>query len=121
MQRPVVDLPQPDSPTSPRVSPSLDVEGDVVHGLAPILPKREKITPWLTGKCFFEALDLEAGRPSTRLPRTAPRSVTRFSNWQTKSMSPAKWHAEIVARLDLRRAAAALAAALGLARRRSAG
>ena len=33
MARPVVDLPQPDSPTRPSVSPLLDVEGDAVDGL----------------------------------------------------------------------------------------
>ena len=31
--RPVVDLPQPDSPTRPSVSPSLDVEAHVRHGV----------------------------------------------------------------------------------------
>ena len=33
ISRPVVDLPQPDSPTRPRLSPSATVEVDAVDGL----------------------------------------------------------------------------------------
>ena len=33
MARPVVDLPQPDSPTRPSVSPFEDVEADARHGV----------------------------------------------------------------------------------------
>ncbi len=35
MVRPTVVLPQPDSPTSPRVSPSLTVKADIVYRLHP--------------------------------------------------------------------------------------
>ena len=36
MQRPVVDLPQPHSPTRPSVSPGRDVEADAVHRMHPV-------------------------------------------------------------------------------------
>ena len=39
--RPVVDLPQPDSPTRPSVSPGGDVEAHVGHGLHAVLARAE--------------------------------------------------------------------------------
>ena len=41
MQRPVVDLPQPDSPTSPSVSPARDVEAHAVDGMHAVDLARE--------------------------------------------------------------------------------
>ena len=58
MQRAIVDLPQPDSPTTPSVSPRVDGEADAVDRLtAPTC--FWKTIPRVTGKCFFEVLDRE--------------------------------------------------------------
>ena len=58
MQRPVVDLPQPDSPTRPSVSPAVEVEADAVdrmHARRPCATSR----PPLTGKCFDQIADAQ--------------------------------------------------------------
>jgi hypothetical protein len=51
MTLPDVDLPQPDSPTTPRVSPSA-IE-NVTSSTARIRFRVRRKTPPLTGKCFF--------------------------------------------------------------------
>src|SRR5690349_17471253 len=60
MQRPVVDLPQPDSPTSPNVSPRRMVKLTSSTALTVSLPAPNKARP--AGKYFFRLLT------STRLP-----------------------------------------------------
>ena len=55
MARPAVLLPQPDSPTSPSVSPFLIVEIKTVHGPhRPHLPRKK--TPLVIGKVHHAAL-----------------------------------------------------------------
>src|SRR5690349_12783041 len=63
MARPVVDLPQPDSPTRPSVSPRFTVKSS--PSTARTLPtSRCKMMPSVIGKCIF--------RPSTRRMVSAP-------------------------------------------------
>ena len=49
--RPKVDLPQPDSPTKPNVSPSSIVKLTPSTALTAPLPRENRPSP--TGKCFF--------------------------------------------------------------------
>ena len=59
MQRPVVDLPQPDSPTSPSVSPRCDGEATAVHRVdAPDLARQQAA---LDGKMLDEIADAQQG------------------------------------------------------------
>src|SRR5919204_456140 len=54
MARPVVDLPQPDSPTRPRVSPfSTKKSTPSTARTAPTW--RWKMIPWVSGKCILRA------------------------------------------------------------------
>ena len=57
ISRAVVDLPQPDSPTMPRVSPSADVQRDVLDGVHLGLPAREDAL--LDGEALGQMLDLD--------------------------------------------------------------
>src|SRR6266542_3192460 len=51
MARPVVDLPQPDSPTRPSVSPRL-MENDTPSTARTAPTLRWKMMPWVSGKCI---------------------------------------------------------------------
>ena len=58
--REVVVLPQPDSPTSPSVSPALDVEGDVVDRLDVAERAREQDALG-EGEVLAQLLDAQQG------------------------------------------------------------
>ena len=68
-----VDLPQPDSPTRPTVSPRDDVEVDAVDGVHDALAREE--VSFGSGKCFTQAATCEE-RPARRPidGRGSPRS-----------------------------------------------
>ena len=68
MQRPSVVLPQPDSPTSPSVSPARTSNETLVDRLH-LGDRRARTTPPLTGKCFVT--------PST----SRSMRITRCSGW----------------------------------------
>ena len=53
-QRAIVDLPQPDSPTTPSVSPSLTVKLTPSTAFTAAIWRWKKI-PWVTGKCFLRS------------------------------------------------------------------
>src|SRR5690242_13253315 len=59
--RPTVDLPQPDSPTSPRVSPSRIEK--LTPSTANTVPPARCIRPLCSGKCFFNPLTSSTGAP----------------------------------------------------------
>ena len=62
MQRAIVDLPQPDSPTTPSVSPSLTVKETPSTALtAPTC--FWKMIPRVTGKCFFRSSTTRSSAP----------------------------------------------------------
>ena len=69
MARPVVVLPQPDSPTRLRVSPGWSDEADAVD--RPHVPGRAAQEPGLDGKVDLQVLDHEQRRPP-RPARPAP-------------------------------------------------
>ena len=58
-QRPSVDLPQPDSPTRPSVSPARTSKRDAVDGLHARRPRAAGRRVPLTGKCFVDLARLE--------------------------------------------------------------
>jgi hypothetical protein len=61
-QRAIVDLPQPDSPTTPRVSPSRTVKETPSTALtAPTC--FWKTIPRVTGKCFFRSSTTRSSEP----------------------------------------------------------
>ncbi len=67
MQRPVVDLPQPDSPTSPSVSPAL-ISNDTPSTAWTRATSREKSPP-LIGKYLTRFRTLSSGSAIRDLPR----------------------------------------------------
>jgi hypothetical protein len=72
MHRAIVDLPQPDSPTTPRVSPSRTVK------LTPSTAFTAAICFWkmiprVTGKCFFRSSTTSSSSP--RRPSVAAGAV----------------------------------------------
>ena len=70
-QRPVVDLPQPDSPTSPSVSPGCDVERNAVDRVhAPDLARQK---PAVNRKLLLETSDAQQRLAHDAAPRAAPR------------------------------------------------
>ena len=73
-QRPSVDLPQPDSPTSPSVSPRRTSKLDAVHGVH-ARDLALEATPFLIGKYLSTSSATSSGRRvaarSTRLTRSA--------------------------------------------------
>ena len=76
MQRPVVLLPQPDSPTRPSVSPAVEVEAhavDRVHAGRP----RGRASPPVIGKCLTRSLTCSSGAVATS--RRAHASASRRS------------------------------------------
>src|SRR5215470_3329642 len=72
MVRPKVDLPQPDSPTTPRVSPSSTLRLTPSTAFTASLLRENRPSP--TGKCFFRA------RISNRLIGSRP-SILRRNAW----------------------------------------
>ena len=56
---PVVDLPEPDSPTRPSVSPARDLEADAVDRLARGRPSARRASPRWTGNRFVRSVDPE--------------------------------------------------------------
>src|SRR5215207_7112261 len=69
--RPNVDLPHPDSPTKPRVSPSLIDRLTPSTALTAPLPRENNPSP--TGKCFFKL------RISNKLIGTIPYREAQFT------------------------------------------
>jgi hypothetical protein len=66
--RPVVDLPQPDSPTRPSVSPAISWKSIPSTALtAPVW--RWKTMPWVTGKCRCRPSTSSSTSPRTGLVR----------------------------------------------------
>ena len=95
--RPSVVLPQPDSPTTPSVSPR-DGEVDPVHG--PDLPDRVLEDARLDREVLDETLDAEDLVAVRRLARVAAISRVRLGHEtaptraRADSSSSAKWHAD---------------------------
>ena len=73
MHRAIVDLPHPDSPTTPSVSPSRTVK------LTPSTAFTDAISFWkmmpcVTGKCFLTSSTTSSSSPARRRPRRPPSS-----------------------------------------------
>src|SRR5437588_1093309 len=64
MQRAIVDLPQPDSPTTPSVSPSRTVKLTPSTAFTAAICFW-KMIPWVTGKCFFRSSTTRSSWPAT--------------------------------------------------------
>jgi len=64
MQRAIVDLPQPDSPTTPRVSPSRSVNETPSTAFTEAT-SFWKTMPRVTGKCFFRFSTTSSSSPVT--------------------------------------------------------
>ena len=98
--RPTVVLPQPDSPTSPSVSPWSSVEADPVDGLAPRAILRAK-TPPVTGKRTRRSSHLAesswihqmaahpvSGRSLDRAPARSSRTLEPLACSASRTCSP---------------------------------
>ena len=98
MQRAIVDLPQPDSPTTPSVSPSLDGEADAVDRLhrGDLLLEDD---PARDREVLLEVLDdeqLVAAHHGRRRPRrrlTRPHRSSGSSRASRSFVSWSRWHA----------------------------
>src|SRR5919204_525982 len=88
-QRAIVDFPQPDSPTTPRVSPSRTVNETPSTAFTAAICFW-KMIPWVTGKCFFRSSTTRSSAPGTYetsaiMPARslcASRSFVASSRWQ---------------------------------------
>src|ERR671914_689423 len=69
-QRAIVDFPQPDSPTTPRVSPERTVNETPSTALTDAT-SRWKTIPRVTGKCFFRSSTTRSSLPATGVPSVA--------------------------------------------------
>ena len=81
MQRPVVVLPQPDSPTRPSVSPARDVEADAVDRVH-LADARARADRRSIGKCLTQVADAQSrrlghGTPLLSTACTRPRGRAR--------------------------------------------
>ena len=80
MQRPVVDLPEPDSPTSPSVSPGADLEADVVdrvHASRRCAPRK----PPPIAKFLIRSLTRSSGSVIARPSPVRPATSTQATLW----------------------------------------
>ena len=84
MQRPSVDLPQPDSPTRPSASPGASSRStpSTARRTAPARPGgRRRPTPPRSGKCIDEVAHLEQRLSHRRSPAPVGRLRRRASGW----------------------------------------
>src|SRR5207253_8601250 len=105
MQRPVVDLPQPDSPTSPSVSP-LRMLNDTSSTACTRATSREKSPPRI-GKYFLRFLTLSSASGMAASVEEAGHLVARpyfFERWRVFEMHRLRERAarrEPASRLDV--------------------
>ena len=94
-QRAIVDLPQPDSPTTPSVSPSLTAKETPSTALtAPTC--FWKMIPRVTGKCFFRFSTMRSSSP---WPDSVSMAASR--SWPGSVSWPGRRHSSPTSRMRL--------------------
>ena len=109
--RPSVDLPQPDSPTRPSVSPGSHLEADAVDGLHDVLPRAGSGRPCARRKCLRARRSTHEQRLAHCVPvSSAWIAVARRAAWSAGVEEAARRGAPSPRAVGERRAAPSQAA-----------